>query len=215
MMGADAAESAAMSGNNDTRAAACRKEKRRNHMKSVLIALTFVLAGSVGLGCGKSKDKAGKGASGDVWTGMDGEMTSKLVVKGLDDSGLKGLTMRVPKNAKVTAAMRISKSDPAVAQISNDMGFTMWLSQGKVDIAQQQGKIEKSSFKKFLGWVSKKPDALIYKAKGLTGDPEFHFLVALKVGGKDYKCRNATSASFRAKKDVTQMLTACRTLKAK
>lgn len=184
-------------------------------MKTVALSLAFVLAGSMGLGCGKSKDKSQKGASGDVWTGMDGKVTSKLVVKGLDASGLKGLTMKIPENAKVTQAMRISKGDPSVAQISNDMGFTIWLSADKVDVAKRQGEIEKSSFKKFLGWVSQKPDSLIYKAKGLTGDTTYHFLVALKVGGKDYLCRNATSVGFRDKKDATQMLAACRTLKKK
>jgi len=187
-------------------------------MKTVALTFAFVLAGSIWLGCGKSKDKSSKGASGDVWTGMDGEVTKKLVVKGLDASGVKGLaglTMKIPENAKVTAAMSISKSGPTTAQISNNMGFTIWLSADKVDVAKKQGEIEKSSFSKFLGWVSKKPDALIYKAKSLTGEPAYRFLVALKVGGKDYYCRDATSVSFGAEKDVTQMVAACRTLKKK
>lgn len=184
-------------------------------MRTLSLTLLFVLVGSLGLGCGKSSKKSKKGASGDVWTGMDGEVTSKLVVKGLDVSGLKGLTMKIPENAKVTAAMRISKSDPAVAQISNDMGFTLWLSEGKADLKKKQGEIEKSAFRAFLGWVSKKPDALIYKTKGIAGKPEFHFLVTLTVGGKGYLCRDATSVSLSDKLDVTQMAAACRTLKKK
>lgn len=180
-------------------------------MKSICIVLTIAMAGLLTAGCGKKAGK--KGASGDVWKGPEG-MTSKLVWKSLDPSGIKGLTMRVPDNAKITKAMSISKSDPAVAQISNDMGFTVWLLQKKLDVKAAEAQIKKSSFKKFLGWVAKHPDALIYKTKGLTGDTEVQVQVAVKVGGKDYSCRNATSASFQ-KPDALQMLTACRTLKKK
>jgi len=181
-------------------------------MKILTHAIALILLFSTGLGCGKTSQKK-KGAAKDTWVGMGGEVTSKLVVKKLDASGLMGLTMRIPDNAKVTQAMRISKSDPNVAQISNDMGFTIWLSEGRADLAKKQGEVAKSSLRKFLGWVSKEPDALVYKAKGLTGKPEFHFLVTLKVGGKGYLCRNATSVSFESKKEVTQMAAACRTLK--
>lgn len=174
--------------------------KSRSLMHTLTIMLTLGLAGSVGLGCGKSKGKGTKGESGP-----------KLVVKGLDASNLKGLTMKVPQNAEVTKAM----GDPSVAQISNDMGFTIWLSEGTVDLAQKQVQIEKSSFRKFISWVSKKSDSLVYRAKGITGSPEYHFLVTLKVGGKSYLCRNATSASFAEEKSVTQMAAACRTLKKK
>lgn len=186
-------------------------------MRTISLAVVLVLAGSLAVGCGKSsKDKAKqKGASGDVWTGMDGEVTSKLVVKGLDASGLMGLAMKLPENAKVTQAMRISKNDPSVAEINNSMGFTIWVSQEKVDLTKRQAEIEKSSFRKWKGWVSKQPDALIYKAEGLTGGPALHFVVTRKVGGKDYRCRNATSVSFTNRKDIDQMVAACRTLRKK
>jgi hypothetical protein len=185
-------------------------------MKKQALGMAIILLAATGLGCGKSSTKAShkkKAASGDVWTGMDGEVTSKLVTKKLDASGLKGLTLKVPENAKVTAAMKISKNDPNVAQISNDMGFSLWLHEDDKGLAGAPERIEKSSFKKFVSWVSKQPDALIFKAKGLTGEPEYHFQVALKVGGKGYLCRNLTSVSFRKLKDVTQMVAACRTLK--
>jgi hypothetical protein len=145
---------------------------------------------------------------GDVWSGGFG-MTDPWAEKELSVQKT-ALTIQAPSKAEVRDVM-------GTVEVSNDMGYTLWISELKkgktLDAAKKE--IEKSSATNFKGWVTEESDVAVFKSEDITGQPIQRFISAIKVDDKTYRCELATSVSIKEKELIDQMVKGCRSLKKK
>lgn len=179
-----------------------------------MMRATLALAALVAMsGCSKSEEDESTGESaqaekaapsGDVWNGPMGT-TKKLVKMDLGPGGLDGMTIKAPEGAKV-------EEWSGVAQVNNNMGYTVWISEAKVPFAKAKETVEKGSLSKFKKFVTDEPNLIVYEVEGLTGGSVYHFTSHVKVGDKTFKCASATSINPGEAKAAKEMAKTCKTL---
>ena len=163
-------------------------------MKAVRTVAWICLCVFAIAGCKAKPGTESKKSNTEVWKGNFSQ--SKLERKDLTPGGLPGLTIKVPANASIEKAFKLTASDPDVATVNNSVGFSIWIQRTYDSLAKRKTAIQKNSLYPFKGFVAETKSSLIYRTKGLTGGEDLRFLSVVRVGGATYSCSPMGGATF-------------------
>jgi len=178
-------------------------------MRNTLLFTLFIAAAAVGCKDKKKDGEGGTPVAGEGGGGGGAPATPPAKMVELDASSAgeayAGWKLQAPEGAT-------AKEDFGALLVSDGKGFQLEVHEG-ADLAARKKEIEANDVNKLKGFVTDKPDVLLYKSDPGIGGVQHHFLATVKVGGADYSCENAKGATNYTQAQCEAMIAACQSIK--